>query len=130
MSTKKYHKEVYFEGGATERFMASLASNIRVGQEQLTYSMHAKLETIKDRYQIIPVLRPSDLKAEDIIEYTKENGAIVKALFRISTLSLRFDFSYSVSVDGRVLTCWANTKDDRHRTLNKNLYEGELNSGK
>lgn len=123
MNTTKYHKEVGFENQAIEHIVAEILNSVAPLDEQIDYTLHAKLETIKDRYQIVPVLTKNNLKKEDIIEYTKENGKIVKALFRIKNLSNRFDFTYSVSLDGKVLTCWANRKDDVHRTLDKNKYE-------
>lgn len=118
MNQSKFHKEVGFEEGAAARILAGIKLN-----PAIRYTRHAQPETIKDRYQIIPVVKLADLKAEDIFEYTKEGNQIVKAAFRVKHLSPTLDFIYSVSLDGNVLTCWANTKEDSHRTLNRDIYQ-------
>lgn len=117
MSIKKYHKEVFFDKGLILSCFTSLST------KTLRYSRHAQLETIKDRYQTVPVITSKSLKFDDIFEYVVDNGIITKLVFRISTLSDTHDFSYSISTDGAVVTCWGNAKDDIHKTLNHSLYE-------
>ena len=117
MTTNKFHKDIGFEPGAIKEIIASLSR-----LSTLRYTQHAKLETIKDRYSIIPVIKLSDIKPEEIFEYTREGNEIVKFAIRLTGLDKTLDFCYSVSLDGNVITVWANTKEDSHRTLNEGLY--------
>ena len=112
---KRYHREVGFPEGfekMMERYFGSFT--------KVTYSHHAKLETIKDRYQIIPVLQREWLNAGRCFEVFVEGGEIVKAVFRI--VGKGVDNCYSVSLVGTVVTVWANKTDDSHRTLRTELY--------
>jgi hypothetical protein len=117
MVTNKFHRDIGFEPGAIKEIMAGLGRF-----SQLRYTQHAKFETIKDRYSIIPVIKLSDIKPEEIFEYTREGNRIVKFAVRLTGLDRVLDFCYSVSLDGNVITVWANTKEDSHRTLNEGLY--------
>lgn len=117
----KYHREVFFEVSAPRQFSDFLAALPPV----LSYTHHAKLQTINDRYGIIPVLRADMLRASDVFEYVKDGGAVEKLVFRIDWLSERFSYSYSVSADGKVVTCWANEKTDVHGTLDRRAYATE-----
>jgi hypothetical protein len=117
MNTVKFHREVGFEPGAIEEIIAGLKR-----LSSLRYTQHAKFETIKDRYSIIPVVKLEDIKPEEIFEYTREGNQIVKFAVRLTGLDRVLDFCYSISLDGNVITVWANTKEDSHRTLNEGLY--------
>ena len=118
MGPIKFHKEVGFEPGATEEIMAALGRLSR-----LTYTRHAQLETIKDRYKIIPVLKLADIEPDDIFEYTRMGGRIERIAIRVKKFDQWFDFCYSVSLEGMVVTAWANSKDDDHSTLRRREYE-------
>lgn len=120
MAATLYHREVYFEPNASDR-IAEFISRLPV----LTYSRHAKLQTVRDRYGLIPVLKVSDLKASDAFEYLLDGTAIDRVVFRIEYFSGRFAYSYSVSRDGVVVTCWANEKSDGHGTLDRSRYAGK-----
>jgi lantibiotic modifying enzyme len=117
MNAQKFHREVGFEATALKEIQDGLRRLY-----QLRYTQHAKLETIKDRYSIIPVIKLSDIKLSDIFEYTKEQGEIVKFAVRVTSYDKALDFCYSISLDGNVITVWANTKEDSHRTLNERAY--------
>ena len=119
MNPKKWHKEIWFEDGVEEAIRNIFASFIK-----LSYTRHAMLQTIQDRYGIIPTCRVSDLKDAEIFEYTKENGYLKKIAIRVKNLSNELDYCYSISVEGNVITAWANKKDDIHYTLDRKLYEG------
>jgi hypothetical protein len=118
MSIKKFHRDTGFEQGAIKEIFHGLQRF-----SQLRYTQHAKLETIKDRYAIIPVVKLHHINPADIFEYTREDGQIVKFAIRIRSFDNNLDFCYSISLDGNVVTAWANDKADSHRTLNEALYE-------
>ena len=118
MNTTKYHKEVGFEKGAEEAIKQVFASF-----QSLRYTRHAMTQTVQDRYGIIPVCKVSDLQDAEIFEYTKTDGILQKVAIRVSNLSKDLDHCYSVSVDGNVITCWTNKKDDVHHTLDRKQYE-------
>ena len=122
MSITRFHKEVGFEPGAIKEIF-----NILWSLSSLRYTQHAKMETIKDRYAIIPVIKLSDIKPEDIFEYTKDDGELEQFMVRINPPTGAFSYCYSISVrpetKGNIVTVWANTKYDSHRTLNTRIYE-------
>ena len=111
----RYHKEVGFPVDAEQLIESYLA-----GFESIGYSTHAKYATIRDRHGIIPVLQKSDLETAECFELVVEFGRVAKAVFRVSGYDV--DYCYSVSAEGAVVTCWANTKEDSHRTLDKLAY--------
>lgn len=117
MSMVKYHKSIGFEPRAMKEIFESLQ---RVSQ--LRYTQHAKLETIKDRYAVIPPVKLQYIRPENIFEYTRENGRIIKFVARLTHLDNNLDFCYSISTEGIVITVWANEKNDDHRTLNESSY--------
>ena len=119
MGTQRFHKEVGFESGALKEIFGRLQRF-----SQIQYTRHAQLETIKDRYATIPVLKLVDIKPNDVFEYTKELGEITRFAIRIKNFDKGLDFCYSVSLDGNVITVWANTKEDSHQTLNVAQYVG------
>lgn len=112
----RYHREVGFPEWAGKR-LENFLQNI----ECVIYSPHAKSETLKDRYHIIPVIKKSTLKVEDIFEIETEGNCVVKAVFRIKGEN-SLDNCYAVTGDGVVKTCWTNTAKDSHRTLDKSVY--------
>lgn len=116
METKRYHQEIGFPAWAEARLQ-----NLLDGFDVLRYSTHAKYETIRDRYHIVPVIKKSDLRVEDVFEIEVEGNCIVKAVFRISGKG-GYDNCYAVTGDGIVKTCWTNTKEDSHKTLDKGAY--------
>lgn len=126
MNTQKFHKEVGFEENALEEIQAILED-----MNKLKYTKHAQLETVKVRQsyfyenQLIPVLVLDMIKLDDIFEYTREDGKISKIALRITNLSDKYDFSYFVSMDSAVITCWINIKEDSHKTLDRSLYENK-----
>lgn len=112
----RYHKELGFPEGTNEKL-----NQFVQGLTSLRYSQHAKLETIKDRYHIVPVITKEALKVEDVFEIVTEGDEIVKAVFRVSGENA-LDNCYSISKEGTVVTCWTNQSEDTHRTLDASLY--------
>ncbi len=93
---------------------------------RLTYSHHAKLSCVNDRYGIIS--KPPfvvEVTRENIIEVeTTPTNFIVKIVIRIGYDS-RFDIALALLVDYDVATvksCWLNEKTDSHFTLDKSKY--------
>lgn len=112
---KRYHKEVSFPINSNElleRYFSSF--------ENMRYTQHAKRATIKDRYGIIPVVKKHELKSAYCFELVVESGRIIKAVFRVA--GTEYDYCYSVSCEGAIVTCWANDKNDSHATLDSTLY--------
>jgi hypothetical protein len=115
MDTKRYHRET----GLPSDFDKLFDSYIKEFPK-ITYSYHAKLETIRDRYNLIPVLTKEQLRREYCFEAYVVYGRIIKAVFQLN--SGDYNYTYSVNDEGNVVTCWANAKDDSHRTLDKSVY--------
>lgn len=124
MSELKFHKQVGFEEGALREIQSILD-----GIKEVGYTNHAKqkvVEIAQSYYYgntIITPLKKNLLKLDDIFEYTRENGQIKKFAVQINNLSDRFNFAYSVSREGSVITCWVNAKADSHATLNRRNYQ-------
>ena len=103
----RFHRDVKFEELAEKKILAAL----RALPGELTYSRHAKLQTVHEKYGIIPVLKKEFLRETDLFEYHKsDTGAIEKAVFRIDWFPGKLSHCYSVSLDGVVVTCWTNEK--------------------
>ena len=93
---------------------------------RLTYSHHAKLSCINDRYGIIskPPFVVEVTRANIIEVETNPAGLITKIVIRIGYDS-RFDIAIALLPDFDVATvksCWLNERNDIHFTLDKNKY--------
>ena len=116
----RHHYQVYFEENFREDLKAFLNSINAV-----SYSHHAKLQTIQDRYGIIPVIKKDSLPSGTPIEYYRIDGILWKVVFKFTNFNSAFDYSYTIAKDGTVVTAWANEKSDNHSTLNHTIYEQE-----
>ncbi len=114
----RYHRKVYFEPGATDSILDQLE---KFGQFRPT--AHCQLRSDFENVKTMPPISAENIYEDDIIEYTKENGKIIKALVRIPDLSEKLDFIYSISMAGEIITCFVNDKTDAHNTLNRQLYQ-------
>ena len=115
MESGRYHKAVGFPEGADAGLVRFLS-----GFNSVRYSTHAKYETIRDSRGILPVVKKFELRAEQCFELVVVGKLVVKAAFEVPGES--YTYTYVVSCDGVVLTCWANEKDDTHRTLDRTQY--------
>ena len=130
------HKRSWFDSKLPQQnFYATLHSQIGLPKAaenffgrkyRLTYSHHAKLSCINDRYGIIS--KPPfvcEITRENIIEVeTNAANVIVKIVIRIGYDS-RLDIALALLVDYDVATvksCWLNEKNDSHKTLDKSKY--------
>ena len=112
---ERYHRDIGLPENAEK-----LLDRFFAGFNSVRYSHHAKLETIHDRYGIIPVVRKDQLKPENCFELFVYGNVIAKAVFRVE--GAHSDHCYSVSAEGIVVTCWTNAKDDAHATLDAAQY--------
>lgn len=94
-----------------ELFAPFLRSNLR-----LTYSRHAKLECVRDRYNLInpPVL--VDIRPEHVVEIEVLAGRPVKAVVRMP-YDGSCDLVLVIHPDGFVRTLWLNRRTDNHSSL-------------
>lgn len=112
----RYHAEIGFPGNVDALFDRYFDSF-----EVVRYSRHAKRATVQDRYGVIPVVKSvRELSRENCFELVTEGSQIVKAVFRLESES--FDYCYSISCEGIVVTCWVNVKNDVHSTLDRTAY--------
>jgi hypothetical protein len=72
------------------------------------------------RIRYIPSI-VSLLNAEIFEYYRNPDGSIEKFCVRVRKPNL--DFVYIISNQGKIITGWANSKDDTHKTLDFSLYE-------
>lgn len=94
-----------------------------LGGVVLQYSSHAQQAAKNDRYGKI-VRLPSVLNYQDakIIEIEADGKKVTKVLVR-TPYNASFDISLAINpVNGFVKTVWLNKKEDKHYTLNRELY--------
>jgi len=73
----RYHKAVYLP----DRIGSLMGEFWNACPERLRYSYHAKLETIKDRYCTVPVIKTKgELKQGEAFEFVLERGRIKKGV--------------------------------------------------
>ncbi len=98
---------------------------------RLYYSKHAKRAAQEDRYNDLTDILPRTLRVrhDQIIEVevSPEGGKPGKVLVRLPKGRLDLCLVISPNLENpwvwTVLTVWANTPDDSHRTLNADSYE-------
>lgn len=98
-----------------------------VGDFRLKYSWHARRAARNDRYGNLTRLLPATLNTEEatLIEVEQdEQGRTVKLLYRVRTRT-HLDIVLAISPGKSpwsVKTCWANEREDDHKTLNHSRY--------
>lgn len=116
---QKYHIKTGFEHEKLLKIFLSV-----VNAKFRTLSIHAKqriLERIDQLEKIGHFLRDYKINFSDIIEYTFINGQIEKILTRCD-FTEQDDIVFSITAEGKILTCYLNKKADKHYTLNTRQY--------
>ncbi len=119
MSKKKfnrYHDSIYFP----ENFSEMIMEFIQTLSNEIDLTNHAAEALYEDKRGNIPLPTKKELldsgnKIVEFYEKTDRLGRIQKAVFRISHLSEKYDYTYVVARGGVVVTAWANDKGDNHR---------------
>lgn len=115
---KRYHKKVYFPD--TE---ALNAFNDDLNNVNWTYSNHC-LNHLKHRVinlnNVLQFIKYLKLKSEWIFEYYKTEK-IIKACYRIPYNEM--DLILVISSSKTIITIYLNSRDDKHYTLNRSLYQ-------
>lgn len=114
---KLYHSEI----GIPE----SVRRQVPSGVYALEYSKHAIEASESERYGKIPLVELIDTtnKNINIIEVEMTNNSITKILYRCK-LNEKFDLCIAVNpLRWIVKTVWLNCVTDKHKTLNKALYD-------
>lgn len=137
MSKKKfnrYHDSIYFP----ENFSEMIMEFIQTLSNEIDLTNHAAEALYEDKRGNIPLPTKKELldtnKIVEFYERTDRLGRIQKAVFRVSHLSEKYDYTYVVARGGVVVTAWANDKNDNHRlthALNEyiqNKNDNRLNS--
>lgn len=116
-----YHKEI---------FLPATATALHGKVVELSYTHHAKLALVNDRYfnQTDSSFRPPfifEINKDNLIEIeTNTAGRIVKYVVRLPYDS-KFDIALALIPDlsrAVVKTVWLNDRTDTHNSLNKELY--------
>lgn len=114
---KLYHSEL----GMPEKIKKQIPSGVYM----LEYSRHAIQASKNDRYGKIPMVKVIDTNNKNInvIEVETVNNCITKILYRCK-LNEKFDLCIAINpIRWIVKTVWLNCSTDKHKTLNKNLYD-------
>jgi len=112
-----FHKQIYLPPEAK----ALIGRNLN-----LSYSHHAKLACVNDRYGIIS--KPPfqiGINLDNLIEVETENSVIVKVVVR-QKYDSKFDIALAISIEGKnstVKSVWLNDSSDKHFTLDRSKYQ-------
>jgi len=117
----RYHKEVYIPQQDTTKLKALTNT---LNNKSWKYSKHC-LDNLKYRVisqeDILYFIKALKLQEDNIFEYYTENNNIIKVCYRISYIN-SLDIILVVSDKKELVTIYINTADDKHETLDKNLY--------
>ena len=122
----RYHRDVYFPENHPEMVLEF----VNLFTEEVDLTTHAAEKMIDDtnpRGRIpLPTNEQLFHNSNELIEFYERvdiPGQIQKVVMRIRHLSEKYDYTYVVSRDGFIITCWSNSKTDNHRlTESINLY--------
>jgi len=116
----RYHKEVDFP----QEHMKDLeVLNNELNSKAWSFSSHC-LENLKhraiDMEQLLNFINVLNLDAGWIFEYYTQNNEITKVCYRVA-YDL-YDFILVLSNQKNIVTIYINSKDDKHETLNREIY--------
>jgi hypothetical protein len=124
--TKRYHKNIYFPFAHYE--ILSLACQ-NLNRLNWSYSSHA-LDTIKERSlfyeqeitKLLLYIKDLSFSGDNIFEYYTCDDKLTKICFRYH-YDNKNDVIIVITPDKKLITIYFNGVDDKHYTLNKDLYE-------
>lgn len=113
--TERYHTSFGFPDGVLDELHDTVNSI-----QSLELSVHSIMAMLGDKKSIIPVPNVDVLleTENNLMEVYVDNGKIEKFLIRVKTMDDEFDYTYVITKDGMIVTCWTNDKNDVP-TLNK-----------
>lgn len=119
----RYHKKVYFPDQSEQSLKAFTD---RLNGLAWGYSRHC-LDNLKYRavnmQDILLYIKDIKLDWKDIFEYYLNND-IDRAVYRVK-YNQGIDICLVISKDKNIVTIYLNTTDDKHYTLNKEVYQRE-----
>lgn len=112
---ERYHTSFGFPNGVLDA-LHEVVNNIN----ELYLSVHSIVSMLGDKKSIVPVPNVEVLlePENNLMEVYVDDGKIEKFLIRVKTIDAEFDYTYVITKDGMIVTCWANDKEDVP-TLNK-----------
>jgi hypothetical protein len=114
--TTQFHKDVFLP----EEIVRQALSLLVQGNGRFELTRHAA-ERVREKGIRLPSTIP--FQRVEVVEVTKVGPRIDKFLIRFCHGDEN-DVCMSVGANGRVPTCWLNSKTDRHETLNRRQYIG------
>ena len=122
----RYHKDVLFKA---EDLKALQGFNDDINRLNWQYTKHC-LDNLQHRIldlkSLLLYVKNLTLNWQDIFEFYKEDlsGYILKACYRINWQG-KIDIILVVDTDKTILSIYANSAEDNHETLKKELYINE-----
>ena len=119
----RYHKQVFFDPKDTESLKAF---TVRLNGLNWRYSSHS-IEGLKyraiDLESLLLFVKDIKLNDNQLFEYYAEDKSreIIKACYRVSWLK-DIDIILCLEKDKKIISIWLNSIEDKHETLNENLY--------
>lgn len=129
---KRYHIDIFVPAWGRE---ASLEFSKGIAGKPMGYSKHAikksKLLSRKLRKAVKLILEKFSDGDNILLDfafefYADDNNKIKKMCYRFPLIELGTDIIVVMSSKGTVVTIYINKNFDKHRTLNKGLYEKEI----
>lgn len=117
----RYHKKVYIPDNIKSKLEPFTD---RLNSLNWQYSRHC-IDNLKYRCynikDILSFIKNLKLNYKSIFEvYADDNNKIKKVCYRVEYKS--FDIILVINKNKKIITIYINTKNDKHITLNKNLY--------
>ena len=117
----RYHKKIYFPTEYIEQIRV-LTNTINSLQWQYTYHC---LDSIKDRAynleQVLRFIKDIKLTSNLVFEFYTDLNFINKLCYRIP-YNAEIDLILVIGEGKKLITVYYNNKDDKHYTLQKDLY--------
>jgi len=119
---KRYHKKVFFPDNSSDKL--KIFTDL-LNAKVFKYTLHS-IDNIKYRFidlkEVLIFIKSLSLDYKSIFEYyTNDNDKIIKSCYRIK-YNNGIDIILILNDDKSIITIYLNTAEDKHFTLNKELY--------
>lgn len=111
-----YHSEIGFPAKFYKKWPEKMMIN-------LYHSSHAVKAANNDRYGKISLPNMLEVNRSDIFELElDQRGQVIKFCIR-KEYNSEYDLCLAISADFTIKTCWLNSRQDNHKTLDAGKYD-------
>ena len=120
--TKLYHRSIYWQPQFDTQSLTIIKSAERLSNHLWEHiEMHNKARYDIDVARLFLIVKSIDESNCHPFEVEVDNGIVTKCVIRV-----KYDDNRDISIvarDGFIVTCWVNSNDDLHATLDKSKYQ-------